>query len=225
MFSSKCQECMDLQIKLANVSVILPATKRQLFRIRDLTIPFGTHVLIRGSSGKGKTTLLHLMAGLFLPSEGYVYLGEQKMNSLSDEERSHLRRRHFGLVFQKLNLMDHLTPLENVLLGLPAGKSGAEETAKKALKALHMLDHAQARTAYLSVGEQQRVAVARVVAAAPNIIFADEPTSSLDDSNADAVMRSLFEVAQGKTLVVVSHDHRLEKKFATSMDFKEVTST
>src|SRR5476649_1167968 len=107
-----------MDLRFSKVVVTLLSSGRTLFKIPTLEIPFGSKVLIYGPSGQGKTTLLHLMAGLFLPTDGVVYLGDQKLSSSSDYERSRLRRSSYGIVFQKLNLLDHLTAFENVLLGL-----------------------------------------------------------------------------------------------------------
>lgn len=210
---------MDIQID--QVQVRLPPGDRLLFRIGACRIPAGSRVLIEGASGLGKTTLLHVIAGLFLPSAGDVHLGPHRLSALSDEARCRLRRRHVGMVFQRLNLLDHLTACENVLLALPPGAASIA-TALAALERLGMLNLAQASSAALSLGEQQRVAVARVVASRPDIILADEPTSSLDQANADAVMQALFDVSEGRTLVVVSHDRRIQGRFAKVVDFAEM---
>jgi ABC-type lipoprotein export system ATPase subunit len=152
------------------------------------------------------------MAGLMLPSEGTVHLGTHELNVMSDVERSQLRRSTLGLIFQKLNLLAHLTVSENVELAMPSSGDKVKRVAE-ALARVNMTEFAQARTSILSGGEQQRVAVARVLAQAPEIILADEPTSSLDDENAAFVMNALKNAAQGKTLLVVSHDDRLMKSF------------
>ncbi len=206
-------------------------TGRELFVVPDLKIEPGERVLIQGASGRGKTTLLHLIAGLFLPSEGVVEIGGNRLTTLNDDERCELRRAQFGIVFQKLNLLEHLTASENVELALPkslpSGKgTGRDEIVAAALKSVKMTDHADDRAATLSLGEQQRVAVARVLAAKPAIILADEPTSSLDDENAEFVMSALLEAAspkqgQARTLVVVSHDARVKKSFQRIINFSE----
>ena len=107
-----------MDIRLSSVLVRLPSTDTVLFRIGAFEIPAGSRVLLQAPSGKGKTTFLHLVAGLFQPEEGYVFVGEKDLRFLSDEERCQMRRKHFGMVFQQLNLLDHLTAEENVLLTL-----------------------------------------------------------------------------------------------------------
>lgn len=213
-----------MDIRLSNIEVRLPSSGRLLFRIGAYGVASGARVLVEGASGLGKTTLLHLIAGLFLPDSGEVHVGPHVVHALSDEARCRLRRRHIGLIFQRLNLLDHLTACENVLLGLPPGRSSTA-IARAALERLGMTSLAHARSASLSLGEQQRVAVARVVAARPDVILADEPTSSLDRANADAVMDALFETAAGRTLVVVSHDQRLRSRFDRVADFAEVIAS
>jgi putative ABC transport system ATP-binding protein len=200
-----------MEIRVSDLSVHLPDGKL-LFRLKPWSITPGTRMLIEGPSGKGKTTLLHLLAGLFPPTEGYVFWGEKNIKLLREAERCRERRRSFGIVFQNLNLLDHLTALENVLLGV-RGRADALTQATQALADLSMIDFAHKSSGHLSLGEQQRIAVARVVAAAPKIILADEPTSGLDDANAEAVMNGLLGLPNNPTILVVSHDARLRSKF------------
>lgn len=213
-----------MKIVLNNIKVNLPKTGQTLFKFKQLTVDSGQKVLIEGESGKGKTTLLHLIAGLFHPQEGEVELGGISLSTLNDEERCRFRRLNVGMVFQKLNLIEHLTAGENVRLGL-LGVRDAPEHAQSALRAVGLKDKIDVRAAVLSLGEQQRVAVARVLAAGPKIILADEPTSSLDDKNAANVMDLLFTAAKDKTLLVVSHDHRIERKFNTLVQFEKLVQS
>lgn len=206
-----------MKISLNNIKVNLPGTETPLFKLSKFDVESGQKILIEGQSGRGKTTLLHLIAGLFHPSEGSVALGPHQLNDMGDEERCRFRRANVGLIFQKLNLIEHLTPLENVML---SGGDGAR--AEKALRSVGLENRAQKRSSVLSLGEQQRVAVARVLAADPAIILADEPTSSLDSGNAANVMELLFEAAQGKTMIVVSHDQRIERKFNSVVQFDQL---
>lgn len=208
-----------MKISLNDIKVDLPAGGGTLFCLPQFEAESGQKILLQGESGRGKTTFLHLMAGLFHPTEGRVQIGEHRLSTLSDEERCQFRRRHVGIIFQKLNLIEYLSPLENVLLCV--GESAIDK-ARKALEAVGLERQSQARSSVLSLGEQQRVAVARVLAADPAIILADEPTSSLDEKNAANVMDLLFQAAQGKTLIVVSHDHRIERKFNSVVQFDQL---
>jgi ABC-type lipoprotein export system ATPase subunit len=206
-----------LKISLNGIEVNLPDTGQTLFRLKQFSIESGQKVLLRGESGKGKTTLLHLIAGLFQPAAGDVEVGGQKISTWSDEARCAFRRRNMVMVFQKLNLIEHLTALENVGLAC-----SVEQRSADALAAVGLEKQIHARSSVLSLGEQQRVAVARVLASDAKVILADEPTSSLDEKNAANVMDLLFKAAQHKTLLVVSHDHRIEKKFDSNIQFETV---
>lgn len=209
-----------MNISLSKVTVKVGPEQRPLFQIPNLAIPTGEKVLIKGASGKGKTTFLHLLAGLFLPSEGRIHIGETEITGLNEEQRSLFRRDHIGIVFQKLNLIDYLTALENIELSL-RGQHDVKR-ALEALKAVGLEGREHDRTAVLSLGEQQRVAIARVLAGDARLVFADEPTSSLDEKNAFEVTELLIRACQNKTLIVVSHDHRIEKYFSTIKDFGEL---
>lgn len=213
-----------MEIRLADVRVRLPPDDRLLFRIASLRIPSGSRLLIEGASGLGKTTLLHVIAGLCRPQTGQVHLGPYALRTLSDEACCRLRRRHVGIVFQRLNLLDHLTACENVQLALAAG-SGRRARALAALDRLGLRSVARTASAALSLGEQQRVAVARVVAVRPDVILADEPTSSLDQANADLVLQALLDCAEGRTLVVVSHDRRIRERFSSVVDLADMIAS
>lgn len=212
---------------LNRVEVQLPNSTK-LFHIQNWKISHGSHVLVQGPSGCGKTTLLHLIAGLFQPSAGDVNIGKLNLKDLSEARRCDLRREKIGVVFQKLNLLERLTVRENLeLLMSPQSKndlSAHSNLVKDALKRVHMSDRLEDRCSYLSLGEQQRVAVARVLAQQPEIILADEPTSSLDLSNAEFVIEALKDAARGRTLIVVSHDERIASHFKQVLPFAEITA-
>ena len=213
-----------MNIVLTNIVVTIPPRQRILFRIHDFRIPFGSRVVVHGPSGIGKTTLLHLIAGLFLPDEGDVTIGNDRLRILNDRQRSRLRRDKFGIVFQRLNLVDHLNAIENVVLPLrPAVESSKRAT--EALRKLGLANLAREPVAHLSLGEQQRVAVARVLATSPLLILADEPTSSLDERNAFEVFDALWTASEQKTLLVVSHDKRIHNRFDTVIDFRQLTTS
>jgi putative ABC transport system ATP-binding protein len=207
-----------MDVSLKDVVVRIPPDQRLLFHIKSLHIDSGSRVLIHGASGLGKTTLLHLIAGLFLPQSGSVEVDGSNMCLLNDHQRSKLRREHLGIIFQRLNLIDHLNALENVVLPL-RDRRVARQRAVDALKMVNMAGLLRERVGNLSLGEQQRVAVGRVLAAKPALILADEPTSSLDERNAEGVMDALFDASGGSTLIVVSHDHRISRRFDKTFDF------
>lgn len=178
-------------------------------------------MLIKGPSGIGKTTLLHLIAGLFLPDEGEVSIGDKSLNRLTDNERSALRRNSIGIIFQKLNLIEHLTVLENAGLQIHGGKDSAAVIAA-ALGRTGMSALSGRLSASLSLGEQQRVAVARVLSLSPEIVLADEPTSSLDENNTNIIIDSLINLPSDTTLITVSHDHRIENRFSRIINFSDL---
>jgi len=177
-------------------------------------IEAGESVAIVGASGSGKSTLLSLLAGLDTPSEGEVCLMGQSLNALDEDGRAKLRSLHTGFVFQSFQLLPHLNALENVML--PAEISGLD-LANARIQAQYWLDKVglshrlQHFPKTLSGGEQQRVALARAFISRPAILFADEPTGSLDEASGSKVIDLLFELNRecNSTLVLVTHDPAL----------------
>jgi putative ABC transport system ATP-binding protein len=175
----------------------------------------GESVAITGASGSGKSTLLGLLAGLDLPSSGNVTLMGQDLNGLDEDGRAKLRAAHVSFVFQSFQLLSHLTALENVLL--PAqmrGRNDAKEEAIAWLEKVGLQDRLNHFPKTLSGGEQQRVALARAFIAKPELLFADEPTGSLDEASGERVIQLLFELNQANhsTLVLVTHDPALASR-------------
>lgn len=175
------------------------------------TQPAGTALAITGSSGSGKSTLLGLLAGLDVPSRGSVRLGGIDLFSLDEDGRARLRAEQLGFVFQSFQLLPHLTALENVMLPLELAGKPAREPAAAMLDRVglsHRLHH-YPRT--LSGGEQQRVSLARAFVVAPALLFADEPTGSLDAATGERVIDLMFSLhhESGATLVLVTHDSGL----------------
>lgn len=172
----------------------------------------GESVAITGASGSGKSTLLGLLAGLDLPSHGHVELMGQNLNLLNEDGRARLRGQNVGFVFQSFQLLSHLTALENVML--PAELNGLADAKDRALNCLeqvglgHRIGHFPKT---LSGGEQQRVALARAFIMKPSILFADEPTGSLDEASGSRVIELLFGLNQvnQSTLILVTHDQAL----------------
>ena len=178
----------------------------------------GETLAIVGASGSGKSTLLGLLAGLDLPSTGSVRLHGQDLFTLDEDQRAALRGRHVGFVFQSFQLVGHLTALENVMLPLEL-RGETDRVRERATEMLERVGLGKRRTHYprtLSGGEQQRVALARAFVARPDILFADEPTGSLDTSTGEAVIALMFELNRnaGSTLVLVTHDRSVAARCA-----------
>ena len=174
----------------------------------------GESVAIVGASGSGKSTLLSLLAGLDLPSTGQIDLMGQNLNLLDEDGRARLRGQLVGFVFQSFQLLPHLTALENVMLPLEiAGEPQAEArlSALEWLEKVGLTPRANHFPKTLSGGEQQRVALARAFINKPAILFADEPTGSLDEASGNRVIELLFELNRenSSTLVLVTHDPAL----------------
>lgn len=212
-----------MRLRLENLEIQYPGMADPLFRMDSREIEPGTRLLIRGHSGTGKTSLLHVLGGLLNDYRGTVEVEGRDLASLSDARKCRWRRECVGLIFQRLNLLGHLTALENVLLG-SIGSSVSRQTARESLARLGMDGHADTLAYHLSLGEQQRVAVARVTARAPLFILADEPTSSLDDPGAERVIGELLEkVREDGILIVSTHDTRIAPHFHQVWTLREGT--
>src|SRR5580700_9952059 len=186
-----------------------PALRGASLRVRQ-----GEIVAVMGPSGSGKSTLLHCLAGILVPDEGQVWFGGQRLDTLSDDRRSALRRARFGFVFQSGQLVPELTAEENVALPLllSGTRRGPAMTAARNWFGTLGLDGLEdRRSGELSGGQAQRVALARSLVAGPEVLFADEPTGSLDSVSGELVMDLLTAAAreQGTTVVLVTHDARV----------------
>ena len=182
--------------------------------LRDITlqVAVGKSLAIVGPSGCGKSTLLGLLAGLDTPTSGRVFWGSEDISVLDEEARTERRLRDVGFVFQSFQLLPQLTALENVMLPMDLiGDSSAEEKAISMLKTVGLESRLQHFPATLSGGEQQRVALARAFVRVPRLLFADEPTGSLDAASGDRVMSLLLDLQSqhGATLIIVTHDDKL----------------
>ncbi len=178
-----------------------------------LEIAKGDFVAIIGPSGSGKSTFLHLVGGMLSPTGGKVRIGGESLYDLSADARSALRKKKIGFVFQTFNLVPYLTALENVqvprvLAGLPEEEQ--KRRAEGLLGRVGLADRLDHKPRELSVGQQQRVALARMLANDPALILADEPTGNLDPQTAEGIMDFLAELnREGRTIVMVTHDMRL----------------
>lgn len=183
-----------------------------ILREASLSVLDGESVAIVGASGSGKSTLLSILAGLDHASDGEVALFGESLRPLSEDQRARLRRERVGFVFQNFQLLPQLTAQENVMLPLElAGRADAREAARDMLGRVGLGQRLAHYPRHLSGGEQQRVALARAFAPAPRLLFADEPTGSLDAASGRQVIDLLFELnaERGTALVLVTHDTEL----------------
>lgn len=185
--------------------------------VRRLAIERGEHVLLTGRSGRGKSTLLQLISGLIEPGEGRVCVSGQDVHRLRGAARDAYRGAHVGMIFQTFNLLQGFTAIENVLVAMMFSSIPPREHRAKAAALLERLgiERPFAFVEELSVGQQQRVAVARAVACAPALVLADEPTASLDPENAAGAMDLIQQVCRERhaALLCVSHDPGMAARF------------
>lgn len=201
-------------IELKDVHYRVPVDSGELAIISGakLTVQPKEKLAIVGRSGSGKSTLLALMAGLEVPTSGEVCLFGTPLSKTSEDERARLRAKQVGFIFQNFQLMPSMTALENVLMPLELFQiDQAQEKAEAALANVGLSHRAGHRPTALSGGEQQRVAIARALVTEPKILFADEPTGSLDEETAHSVQQLLFELNDRleTTLILVTHDLEL----------------
>lgn len=203
--------------------------------IEQLTIRQGEHAFIRGESGSGKTTLLNLLAGILVPDQGELRILDQALHQCKATQRDRFRADHMGVIFQQFNLLPYLSVIDNVLLPCHFSASRKSKAVKQydsiEKAATHLLTHLGLPKDYherdvtrLSVGQQQRVAVARALIGQPEIIIADEPTSALDTNKRDAFLSLLFQEAnaQHSTILFVSHDPYIAKHFSRIIELGEI---
>ena len=186
----------------------------QVLKGIDLQVSRGEVVAIVGPSGAGKTTLLQIMGTLDRPDKGEVIIDGQSMSRLSANKLAHFRNKNIGFVFQFHQLLPEFTALENVMI--PAlirgtGKREARKRAQELLDFMGLADRAEHKPSQLSGGEKQRVAVARALTNHPAVVFADEPSGSLDTHNKEELHRLFFDLRDrmGQTFVIVTHDNSL----------------
>ncbi len=198
-------------IKAHQIGKQVATKQEQITILQDVSLEInqGESVAIVGTSGAGKTTLMTLLAGLSSPDQGSISLLGHDLNTMDDEARAQLRSESVGFVFQNFFLIPTLNALENVTLpNLIKGETLNIERAKSLLALVNLSHRENNLPSQLSGGEKQRVALARAFMSQPEVLFADEPTGSLDQNTAKKVVEQLFELNQrhGTTLVLVTHD-------------------
>ncbi len=190
--------------------------------VNSLRLERGEQLLLRAGSGRGKSTLLNLIAGLMEPREGRVLVAGEAIHAMRGAARDRFRGRTIGMIFQTFNLLQGFSALENVEAALLFAGEGAGEQRRRATELLkHLgLERLDAPVERMSVGQQQRVAVARAVACAPALVLADEPTASLDPENAAKAMELIQTTCRerGAALLCVSHDPSMWSRFTRVQD-------
>lgn len=184
----------------------------------------GAQVALRGESGSGKTTFLHLIAGILKADRGTIRLAGEDMTALSEAGRDGLRARSIGYIFQTFNLLQGCTCLENVLLGMKFGPGIDRAFAEELLQRVGLSNKLKHLPRQLSVGQQQRVAVARALANRPKLVLADEPTGNLDHVNAAESLKLIREACRenGAALLLVSHDREVLGGFESVADLQSL---
>jgi putative ABC transport system ATP-binding protein len=214
---------MDPALVIRDLVKSYPAPSGQrleVLRIPHFELGAGQQVAVRGESGLGKTTLMHIIAGILVPDSGFVAVGGAEVTGLSEAGRDRLRAERLGYVFQTFNLLQGLSALENVMLGLAFGRGADPEAALEALTRVGLAERARHLPRQLSTGQQQRVAVARALANRPCLILADEPTGNLDTARGRKIVQLLRDSAAslGSALLVASHDPEVLGSFEQVVD-------
>ena len=224
----------QIMIKLNNIEFRWKPQNPLILNIEQFCIQQGERVFIKGSSGSGKSTLLSLLGGVLQPQLGVINVLGKDITQLRNSERDTFRADHIGFIFQMFNLIPYLSMLDNVALPLHFSKRRRERVLSKTsvqAEAKRLLAHLDLQgdlltqpVTELSVGQQQRVAAARALIGSPEIVIADEPTSSLDADRREAFIKLLIDEcnAAGNTLVFVSHDGSLESYFDRHVALAEI---
>lgn len=184
----------------------------------------GEHVAVRGASGSGKTTFLNLIAGILQADQGRIVVAGQDMTNRSESGRDRLRSRTIGYVFQNFNLLQGYSALENVMLGMLFGPGVDKARARQLLERVGLGHRMTYRPSQLSIGQQQRVAVARALANRPRLVLADEPTGNLDQRHAGEALELMRETCRenAAALLLVSHDPTVLGQFDRSEDLADL---
>lgn len=206
------------------------SSKHPVLNIQQWNVDKGEHVFLQGASGSGKSTLLNVLAGLLMPQTGDVKVLGEALNQLKKSQRDRFRARHIGMIFQQFNLIPWLSVRENISAAHHFAKSSvnSQDMNSRMLELLDLLklnaSIANSVTAELSIGQQQRIAIVRALINEPEIIIADEPTSSLDAENCERFLRLLFDVVEknAATLIFVSHDRGLAQYFEKVSELQQL---
>lgn len=196
------------------------------FQFPDIQVGLAGQLLVLGESGVGKTTLLYLLAGLLKPTSGSIRLNDTVINQLSSSQLDYFRGQHIGLIFQRPHFIESVTLIENLLMIQHVAKKKQDKRAAlRLLQKLGIGEKARMKPTQLSQGEQQRAGIALATINKPQLILADEPTASLDDTNCHKVLDLLKEQAQETqaTLIVITHDARVKSAIGNVLELQKST--
>jgi putative ABC transport system ATP-binding protein len=198
--------------------------RRLIVDVPALELEAGERLAVAGNSGSGKTTLLHMIAGILQPDSGRIRIGEFELTGLSEPRRDALRALCIGYIFQTFNLLQGYTALENVELAMMFGRGLDKAFATHLLERVGLSHRLRYRPAQLSVGQQQRVAVARALANRPRLVLADEPTGNLDPRHGREALALISDLCResGAALLLVSHDRQALEQFERVVNFAQL---
>ncbi len=209
-----CQN--DFMIRTTSLRFTYQNTKTHTFYFPDIDLSFEQNALILGPSGVGKTTLLHLMAGLLIPKKGNVFIGNTCVHQLTRNQLNNFRGKHIGIILQRGYFIKSLTLLENLKIREKLSKKRTNQNRRRQLlEQLELTEVSNKKVHELSEGQRQRLSIALGVIHKPKVILADEPTSNLDDKNCEKVISLLKKEAQicKSNLVIITHDQRVKSHF------------
>lgn len=207
-------------IEVTDLKKVYPTKERDFVALKDVTLKFepGEFIAVLGESGSGKTTFLNMISGVDSKSSGKIIFNDMDVDKFNDSKWREVRNQEIGFIFQRFNLINHLTVMENVVLPLiltGSDNTVAREIARRLLKEVDLEGIEDKLASELSGGQRQRVAIARTIIINPTIILADEPTGALDSSTAKEIMSLLQQFAPGRIIIMVTHDEDLAYKNAT----------
>lgn len=218
-------------IEITSCEFTYPKNKQKTLDINSLHVKSGEHIFLHGKSGSGKTTFLNVLCGIIEPDKSDINILGTDFSKLTTAQKDTFRADNYGTIFQQFNLLPYLSVKENISLACGFSKQKSLQVKDMDEEIKRLLDSLDLNPKYLhspamnlSVGEQQRVAVARALIGAPKLIIADEPTSALDNDTKERFMKLLFAQveAQNSTLLFVSHDKTLSSHFETHYDFAQM---